>query len=249
MDAAVATVGLPEETDWPNGQPTFPPHQAHEEGAVAPGARLPDEPAKAWFSFRLFRDQGPLRTMDEVGRQLAAARGRPALTGRKVRATGRLRTWARRWRWRERAEQWDQHRDVLFRTSLEKEIREMSERHAHIAVAFQTRVAERLAAMSQDDLAKLTPTDLIQWFSIAVKLERLARGLPGHTLAMRTTQEGGGSAEGDDAPTLVVVRDPFCDQQESPDPAAADVERYTGAPAGCLRAGRDTVETVNIEGP
>jgi hypothetical protein len=190
-----------------------------EEVAVAPGARLPGEPAKAWFSFLRFRDQGPLRTMDEVARQLAAARGRPSLTGRKARATGRLRAWARRWRWHERAAQWDDHRDALFRDSLDKAIREMGERQAAVAVAFQTRVAERLAAMSEDDVAKLTPGVLIQWFSVAARLERLARGLPGHTLVMRSTEEVSGPAVSeDDAPTIVVMHEPFDNDEEAPGP-------------------------------
>jgi hypothetical protein len=54
----------------------------------------------------------------------------------------------------------------------------MAERQAAAACLFQQQVAERLRAMTQEEIAALSPHVLIRWFDIAVTVERQARGMP-----------------------------------------------------------------------
>ncbi|KYD28563.1 hypothetical protein B4109_3026 [Geobacillus stearothermophilus] len=49
----------------------------------------------------------------------------------------------------------------------------MAERHAKQAMMFQNKILERMRSL---DPRELSPNDLIRWFDIAVKVERLSRG-------------------------------------------------------------------------
>jgi hypothetical protein len=91
-----------------------------------------------------------------------------------------------------------------MRQSMDKEIIEMGRRQAEIAVAFQQRVAERLACLAAESL---TPEQLIAWFVQAVKVERIARGLPEEVAAIRGTHELVSPTAPADSPTMLVRRE------------------------------------------
>jgi hypothetical protein len=61
----------------------------------------------------------------------------------------------------------------LKRAENEKAILDMVDRHARLAVAFQQRIAQRLAEINPSEL---TPADMARWLEVAAKLERLSRG-------------------------------------------------------------------------
>lgn len=127
-----------------------------------PWERQPRESAPAFAAFRAYRDMGEGRSLTRAAEEVGKSRDL-------------LRRWSRRWSWVFRAEAWDREEERLVRQATVKARREMSERHAKIAVAVQQKVVTRLA---QIDPSELTPSDLIRWLEVSVKIERAARGEP-----------------------------------------------------------------------
>jgi hypothetical protein len=132
--------------------------------------RQPSESDRAFAAFCCYRDLGPKRSLDEVGKRLYGGQ-----SGRKRAATGRVQAWSSKWHWRERVAAWDAHLDRQTREAQEQARREMGERHAKLAVALQEKAIQRLKAMP---LEELSSTDLLRYIIEAAKLERLARGEP-----------------------------------------------------------------------
>ncbi|MBC7340903.1 MAG: hypothetical protein H5U02_00355 [Clostridia bacterium] len=124
--------------------------------------RQKGESRKAYQAFCAYRDMGPARSLAKVSQQL-----------RKSKVL--LQRWSVRWSWVARAEAWDDELDRRAREAQEQARLEMVDRHARAAVAFQQRVLERLAEL---DPSELSPGDLVKWFDVAVKVERLSRGEP-----------------------------------------------------------------------
>jgi hypothetical protein len=135
-----------------------------------PYERQPSESDRAFAAFCCYRDLGPKRSVDEVGKRLYGGH-----LGRKRGATGRLQEWSSKWHWRERAAAWDAHLDCQTREAQERARKEMGERHAKVAVALQEKAIQRLKAMKPEEL---TSADLLRYFVEAARLERLARGEP-----------------------------------------------------------------------
>jgi hypothetical protein len=113
--------------------------------------------------FTVYRDLGPLeRSQQEV-----------------VRRVGRSRAFIQRlsvrWQWVFRAEQWDAHQERLRQETLRKEQEEMLHRHAAAAVLALQKVILRLQGLNPEEMSA---GDLARLADVAVKIERLARGLP-----------------------------------------------------------------------
>jgi len=89
--------------------------------------RLPGESSKAYHHFCIYRDMGASRSL----RQMA---GIPGCTS----VRRRLNRWSSRWRWVERCQQYDDYLEYQLRAEQEKERREMSKRHAKIAMLGQS---------------------------------------------------------------------------------------------------------------
>mgnify|MGYP001288038247 CR=1 FL=1 len=134
--------------------------------------RQPDETAPAFFAFRTYRDLQP------NGRSLArAVRAMYPDADDKAR-NAKLRQW-QKWssnhRWVDRATAWDDEQDRVRRQAYLAELDEMSRRHANLAMAMIGKAAQKLNAL---DAKELTVTDMRAMFQEAVRLERLARGVP-----------------------------------------------------------------------
>jgi hypothetical protein len=132
--------------------------------------------------FAVYRDLGPLeRSLQEVSRRV----------GRSRQFIGRLSV---RWQWVFRAEQWDAQQERLRQQALRKEQEEMLRRHAAAAALALQKVILRLrggkdrvmtpegqprevpvAALHPEEMSA---TDLARLADVAVRIERLARGLP-----------------------------------------------------------------------
>ncbi len=146
-----------------------------------PGARLPGEPAAAWAAFCAYRALGPRRSIRGAYRQRS---GNEGATG-NGQASGCWNAWARAYRWRERAEEWDRHVDREARLAHVDAVREMNRRQVELFQAVQAKALEALAKTTAEDLA---PPDIVRWLVEATKGERLARGEV--TEAVRNEQAG-----------------------------------------------------------
>ena len=130
--------------------------------------RLPGESSKAYHHFCVYRDMAANRSL----RQMA---GIPGCTS----VRRQLNRWSSRWRWVERCQQYDDYLEYQLRAQQEKERREMSKRHAKIAMLGQNILVkgmEELLAKVQSGQHSLAPAELARLMDVSVKVERLARG-------------------------------------------------------------------------
>ena len=130
--------------------------------------RLLGESSKAYHHFCIYRDMGASRSL----RQMA---GIPGCTS----VRRQLNRWSSRWRWVERCQQYDDYLEYQLRAQQEKERREMSKRHAKIAMLGQSILVkgmEELLAKVQNGEHNLAPAELARLMDVSVKVERLARG-------------------------------------------------------------------------
>lgn len=138
-----------------------------------PWEKLPDETDKQYAGFLSYRDMGRRRTLRE-----AAAKHYGVPSEQFDPKGGKARTferWSGMNRWVKRAEAWDDHLDRLSDADTEKAILDMKQRHAQIAVVAQAKVVD---ALNSIDVSRLNLLQIAQVFDLAVKNERLARGVP-----------------------------------------------------------------------
>jgi len=126
--------------------------------------RLPGESSRAYSVFCEYMNLGPYRSLDKLKQKLHKSITKSVLA-----------RWSVKYKWVERASAYDDYIEKLKRIENEKAIVEMCERQAKIAMEFLEKVEKRLETL---DPADLTPSELIRWLDIAVKVERLARGEP-----------------------------------------------------------------------
>lgn len=157
-----------------------------DQSPARPWERQPGESPKAFQAFATYRDLGPGRTIDAA---YCTAKGLPPGSRRAAR---RWFTWSVQHRWVERVAAWDAEQDRLRRERAAKELEEMHERHAAMAKAFIAKVVERIKTL---DAAALTPRDMATWFDLAVRVERVARGVPGEHIQQQVTGPGGGAVQ------------------------------------------------------
>jgi len=98
--------------------------------------------------------------------------------------------WAKQHRWNMRVTAYDRHCDKVRLEKARKEMEEMGERHARIAMLAQTRVLAALQTMKPE---ALPPQTVVSMFEVAVRVERLARGMA--TQSTEVTGKGGGPLE------------------------------------------------------
>lgn len=122
--------------------------------------RQKGESQRAYEAFAIYRDMGPSRSLAKVAKKLG-------------KAISLIERWSRKWNWVERAALYDDELDRQYRAEQEEERKKMAERHAKQAMMIQNKIVQRLQTL---DPNQLSPSDLIRWFDIAVKVERLARG-------------------------------------------------------------------------
>ena len=96
---------------------------------------------------------------------------------------------AARWRWKQRAEAWDEHERQKAREAHAQGVAEMNQRHIQEAMALQAKGIERLKSL---DLKDMSAADVIRYLTEASKLERTARGEPESIEERRLTGKGGG---------------------------------------------------------
>jgi hypothetical protein len=134
-----------------------------------PWNRQKGESAKAYRGFAIYRDLDPLERSYE--------------TASKIYGCRRLQfsEWAKRFRWAERIDRWDQHCERLAVAAQENSIKEMNARHAGLAVSMLKKVLQRLVGDDVEDVrainpSLLSPADCARLSEVATRIERLARG-------------------------------------------------------------------------
>jgi hypothetical protein len=154
--------------------------------SLEPWEQQPGEPNRWYSRFETFRLAGPNRSLLGV---VNAERQQ----GGANKAKSIPQAWAKNakeWRWRERAETWDERQRLEARATHQKEIEEMNRRHLQEAKALQSKAIQRLKALEHD---QLSPADLLRFFTEGTKLERTALGEPETIEEKRLTGPGGGA--------------------------------------------------------
>jgi hypothetical protein len=123
---------------------------------LPPGGRLPDEPAKQFAAFCIYRDLGP-------GRSIALAVRR----AKQRDAAGTLRRWeewSSRFGWVERAAAYDAHLDAQDREMRAKLLAELQGRRFKFEIWNQRRIERRIARMEKliDRCETAPPTDTVK---------------------------------------------------------------------------------------
>src|SRR6516165_6938733 len=130
-----------------------------------PWDRQDGEP-NLWFArFESYRLAGPGRSVAGTWMGEGARKG-------KRRQGGIPGAWSRaaaRWRWKQRAEAWDEHERQKAREAHAQGVAEMNQRHIQEAMALQAKGIERLKSL---DLKDMSAADVIRYLTEASKLER-----------------------------------------------------------------------------
>lgn len=123
--------------------------------------RIPEESDPAWEAFVIYRDLGPgERTLAKVAKELR-------------KSATLIERWSQRWDWPRRSGLWDVETDQAKQRGILGGIEEMEKRHTQIARLVQQKVVDRLRELT---IEELSPGQIIQWFDVAVKIERMSAG-------------------------------------------------------------------------
>jgi hypothetical protein len=127
-----------------------------------PWEPMSEETSSAFEAFATYRDlPGTQRSLSRVARDLDL----PYAT---------VSTFAKRFDWANRARAWDLELDRAKREKQRDELVKMTERHVAMSMSFQQKL---MAGLAKINIETLRPGDLIRWFSVAVEIEKNARGL------------------------------------------------------------------------
>ena len=156
--------------------------------ASYPWEPLETETAQQYAAFIVYRDLGPRRTMRAAAAKyydLGEAKDVDPKSG-KIRNFER---WSSANRWVARAEEWDvylQHKADLDEVEA---IKAMRERHVNITTVMQSKAIQYLNTITDADLKRMTPDTAMRMLDLAIKNERLARGVP-DTIQAQTNADG-----------------------------------------------------------
>ena len=150
-----------------------------------PWDRLPEEPNRWFARFESYRLAGPRRSLSATWTAEQAEKGRR----KRSKVPGSWNEAATRWRWRQRAEAWDDYERQRAREAHAQAISEMNARYIQEAQALQSKGIQCLKAL---DANKLLPPDAMRFVTEGTKLERTARGEPESIEERRLTGKGGG---------------------------------------------------------
>jgi len=142
--------------------------------AKYPWEILPNETGEEYAAFITYRDLGARRTLRKAASVYYEV---PEADVAEFHA-GKIRTferWSGRNSWVQRSEKYDLHVQTLNDAKTTEEILAMKDRHAQIAMAAQSKM---IAALQGLDASKLNLLQMMQVYDIAVRNERLARGVP-----------------------------------------------------------------------
>lgn len=138
---------------------------------VEPWDRQPDEPEGAYEAFVVFRDMGSDRTISEAFRHKTGTRG-------AQQASGRFKSWAKVYKWRDRALAWDNHLTAVQVRGIDRATEDQAEEWTRRKVArleFDFAQAEKLSTKIDRLIDGLdTPRDLKDAAAVVTAASNLA---------------------------------------------------------------------------
>ena len=137
--------------------------------APEPWERQPEETAKAFQAFCVYRDMGPERSLNKLVQTL-----------HKNSTT--LGEWSGKYEWVSRCAAWDAEQDRIARQEQIKAIKAMRNRHAGMAKAMIVKAGRALNRIPDDEIKA---SDISRMIEVASKLERISRGDVGDVIEER----------------------------------------------------------------
>jgi hypothetical protein len=125
----------------------------------------PDETAKAYVAFCVYRDLGPTRSLAKAAQAMNHPPGYKHTLGE----------WSTKYKWQSRCFDYDRCMQKVAQLEKEEAIRQMTHRHARDSVKIQQMAME---ALETTPLEAAPPRDLIRLWERGVRAERTSRGLP-----------------------------------------------------------------------
>lgn len=132
-----------------------------------PWDRLPKEPGHWYARFERYRLAGPTRTIE------AAYRG-DAKGNEGKRPTRHWTDAAKRWRWKQRAEAWDEQQRQKFREVHERDLEAAHRAHAEAGRKLLSKGLDWLQKMPELADALATPLDIVRFIRYGIMAERQA---------------------------------------------------------------------------
>jgi hypothetical protein len=145
-------------TKLPVDGPDLIPHRTNETGEIY--YRLKGESGQAYEAFQVYRDLGLGRSQKKAAKQLGK---HPRLLG----------GWSSKWSWMQRVQRYDADEEQQFVKGTRELRKRQRVEDAETARRIKKAVAERLESI---DPKTLTPNQLIKWYEVGVKMERLSLG-------------------------------------------------------------------------
>jgi hypothetical protein len=147
--------------------PTTEPERQPDPRQPDPWELQPGEPPEAYAAFVEYRDMG-------AGRSLAILANQAVKPGQnRGKSLSLLEEWSSRFKWQMRIRAWISEEDRIRREANLELLIELQRRHLHVARTMLDHVTKQLETL---DPEALKPSDLIRWFEVAVKVERLTLG-------------------------------------------------------------------------
>ncbi|GHU67471.1 hypothetical protein FACS189447_09680 [Spirochaetia bacterium] len=138
--------------------------------------RLTGETAAAFAAFCAFRDFGAERSVPKAVKECYGKKdgGEPADPAFLLKKCRMWRNWAAQYKWRERAEAYDQYIDRLKQAEKRKAIEAQGEVHRLITGKMLQVVNKKLDLMEPGELSQ---GNITEWVETAIKTEREIAGL------------------------------------------------------------------------
>jgi surfactin synthase thioesterase subunit len=134
--------------------------------------RLVGETAHAFAAFCIFRDLGAERNIRKaVSISLTSGEKDEAACAKSYSG---WRNWSFKYRWRERAADYDRYIEKLKQSELRKTIEAQGEQHRAVTGKMLEVVKKKLDTMNPDDL---THNNVTEWVQTAIRADREAAGL------------------------------------------------------------------------
>lgn len=137
----------------------------HLDASRKPWSRQREESAQAFQAFTVYAELGPDRSNVKVAERL----------GKSQTLMNRWSSW---WWWVARATAYDSDLAIRAQKAAGDAVASMRERHVQSALMLQQTALAALRQLSESDLAKLKPADIVRMFATGAEIERLSRGEP-----------------------------------------------------------------------